>query len=73
MTSLISPIRYTTPDKVAMVVARCGTQCTRLIAAAHLEAARGDVEAACQSWAGDHTHWAHRVAYQRITSLEASE
>jgi hypothetical protein len=61
-----------TPDKVSLVVAR--VQCTRLIASAHLQAARGDVNAACASWVRDHLSWANRVAFERIpSSMEASE
>jgi hypothetical protein len=61
-----------TPDKVAQVVAQVA--CSRLVAAAHLQAARGDVEAACASWLRDHPNWADVVMFHRIPrSMEASE
>jgi hypothetical protein len=70
--STIEPIRYVTADKVAMVVAHI--PCTRYVARGYLEAARGDVDAACESWREDHMRWGLRVACERLPgSLEASE
>lgn len=57
---------------VSRVVAFTGL--TRYVAAAYLDAARGDVGEACESWRIDHHHFdmpafAHRVP----ASLEASD
>lgn len=75
--STIAPIRVrpacVTPDKVSQIVARCPA-CTRCVAAAHLEATYGDVEAAIESWLEDHQHLIERAHYVRHHgSLEASE
>lgn len=77
--AVILPIRYVTPDKVSQVLATlmangARVSCTRYQAARYLDAARGDVDAACESWREDHLHWSARVLTERLPgSLEASE
>jgi len=76
--STIEPIRYVTPDKVSQVLTTlmdgAHIPCTRAVAARYLDAARGDVDAACESWREDHLHWSARVVTERLPgSLEASE
>lgn len=76
--STIEPIRYVTPDKVSQVLTTlmdgAHVPCTRGQAKRYLEAARGDVEAACESWRVDHMRWCDRVVCERLPgSLEASE
>lgn len=74
----MSPIKTKPPvtaeraHKVSMVVARTG--CTRGIAAAHLDAADGDVLEACESWRIDHRRFdMPAFAHRAPVSLEASD
>ena len=58
--------------RVALVVAHTG--CTRFIAAGYLDAADGDVPAACESWRVDHRHFEMPAfAHRAPVSMEASD
>lgn len=57
---------------VSRVVAFCG--CTRYIAAGYLDAARGNVDEACESWRVDHRHFdMPAFAHRAPVSMEASD